>query len=166
MWDWCGVIFFDEFKVEVIKVNVMAVKIRTINENDVDTIIGLAHNGEPGIRANNRMIYYLSTTVLKEYVFICEDEENKIGYVFGILNCDKKSLWIHQLVVSKDERGKGYGIKLLEHIESKARTNNIENIELMVRPDNKARFLYQKLGYIEGALNSNTDMFTYKKQIH
>lgn len=141
------------------------ISIRTVTENDLDDLIKIAKNGEPGILANNKMIYYLATTLLMDYVFVCQEGKKMIGFVFGILNTQKDKLWIHQLVILNDFRGKGYGKKLLTHIEKKAYQNNIKIIELMVRPENNARFLYEKLGYQKGLLNKDTGMLTYHKSM-
>jgi ribosomal protein S18 acetylase RimI-like enzyme len=55
---------------------------------------------------------------------------------------------IHDVIIDKDQRGKGYGKLLLKQIEEIARERKYCKITLEVREDNyRAQNLYKELGY-------------------
>ncbi|MGV8090731.1 MAG: GNAT family N-acetyltransferase [Mangrovibacterium sp.] len=55
---------------------------------------------------------------------------------------------LHDIIIDKDQRGKGYGKLLLKKLEEIARERNYCKITLEVREDNyKAQNLYKGMGY-------------------
>ncbi|MGV8135143.1 MAG: GNAT family N-acetyltransferase [Mangrovibacterium sp.] len=69
---------------------------------------------------------------------------------------------IHDVIIDKDQRGKGYGKLLLNKIEDIAREGKYCKITLEVREDNyTAQKLYKKLGFG----NDTPAMFFWTKEI-
>ena len=63
----------------------------------------------------------------------------------------RPSINIHDLIIDKDFRGKGFGKSLLQHIESIAKERKYCKITLEVREDNfAAKALYTELGFKDG----------------
>jgi len=125
-------------------------------------LLELAKQGEPGIRANNHMVYFLATSILSRYVFIGEHNGENVGYIFAIKDSTKPSVWLHQLVVTEDYRNKGYGSQLLQFLKREVRNDGINSIELMVRPENPAKRLYASCGFQEIELNEGLNMLLYR----
>jgi ribosomal protein S18 acetylase RimI-like enzyme len=63
----------------------------------------------------------------------------------GLLN-------VHDLAVLPQWRGRGVGTRLLRTIETVARRRGYCKVNLEVRTDNRARQLYERLGYGAGAV--------------
>ncbi len=69
-----------------------------------------------------------------------------IGY-FSIKESENSSLFISKFYLSSKTRGKGYGRKMLEFIESNARESNKISLDLTVNKFNNAYKIYLKLGF-------------------
>lgn len=87
----------------------------------------------------------------------------------GVANClfsfstfyAAKIINVHDLAVINDFRNKGIGEALLGAIEKKATVNNCCKITLEVREDNRARNLYERMGFEYG----NPAMFFMSKYL-
>lgn len=91
----------------------------------------------------------------KTPVFVAESDEKILGYAFCIhkqfINdnnmTDVKTLYIDDLCVDENERGKHIGKKLYDFVVSYARENGYYNVTLNVWADNKkAVGFYEKIG--------------------
>ncbi len=81
-------------------------------------------------------------------IFLCEENEKIVGYVYGYLTEEKKII-IDALFVMEEYRKKGIATQLLECIKSWAKEIDISIIEISVLLKNeKARSLYQKMGFM------------------
>ncbi len=81
------------------------------------------------------------------------------GQIAGLTTCfvnfstfrAKPYINIHDVIIEKDQRGKGYGRLLLQEVEKIARERKCCKITLEVREDNyKARNLYRETGFGDG----------------
>ncbi len=101
---------------------------------------------------------------LKEYVFeqlekglkiigFYNDKE-LIGYLaYEIKEKATKCLWIDEFIITKKERGKGYGSLLMQEVKKISEKEKVKRIELNVYSFNEnAIKLYKKLGYKEQRL--------------
>lgn len=84
---------------------------------------------------------------------IVNDEDNALGYInFHILNfplISGKELYISELFISEDERGKNLGTKLMNFAVTRAKENNCQRIMLNNAMDSVAykRNFYKNLGF-------------------
>lgn len=78
------------------------------------------------------------------------------GQITGLATCfinfstfrAKPFINIHDVIIDKDQRGKGYGRLLVQKIEAVAKEKNCCKMTLEVREDNtNAQKLYKELGY-------------------
>ncbi len=69
-----------------------------------------------------------------------------IGY-FSVKEKDNNSLFISKFYLSNNARGKGYGRKMLQFIETKAQELNKDSLDLTVNKFNDAYKIYLKLGF-------------------
>jgi len=82
--------------------------------------------------------------------FVMTEGENIVGAMLG----HSKTWWTNDLIyvdelfVSPDSRGKGYGKKLLNHVENYAMDEGYEVITLMTNKHMPAFEFYQHLDYI------------------
>lgn len=88
-------------------------------------------------------------------VLVAEENSEIIGAVsYSIMDMKAaiihpfKSLWISDLVVSQNHRGKGIGTLLMEKVKETAKENSVDRIQLNVSSYNTdAVKLYEKLGF-------------------
>ena len=83
----------------------------------------------------------------KSGFIIQENNENKGILIFTILW--EKIPFIQHLIISESERGKGIGTKAILEFENLMRNKGFKMIMLSTQVDEKAQFLYRKLGYID-----------------
>ena len=106
----------------------------------------------------------LNSEVASNWVYL---QELKVsGYIFG-WNIDS-DYYINNIAVSPDYRRRGIAMKLLNNIIEKL---NLGNIYLEVsRINQKAIFLYEKMGFKENGIrknyySNNTDAILYKMEL-
>ncbi|WP_254052694.1 GNAT family N-acetyltransferase [Bacillus sp. V59.32b] len=91
------------------------------------------------------------------FIFLLlEDHQKAIGYAWiEMRNYPEnafrklyKSVFVHQISLVETERKKGYGTKLMDHIDKIAKCNDIDLIELNYWINNDiAKAFYKKHGY-------------------
>jgi GNAT superfamily N-acetyltransferase len=72
---------------------------------------------------------------------------------------EREVIWVYELFVEEPHRGRGFGRRLMELLEERARSTGIGRIGLNVFGDNTtARTLYESLGYQESARQMHKDL--------
>ena len=144
-------------------------KIRTATTKDIKEILNLLsqvlqihHNDRPDIFRPNATKY--DENELKEIInddkrpiFVYEDATRVLGYAFCIIKetkdnnilYDHKTLYIDDLCVDKNNRSKGIGVALYNHVLSYARAISCQSITLNVWECNEgAKRFYKKMGLL------------------
>lgn len=75
-------------------------------------------------------------------------EQDAVLRPYAVLEEDN-SLYISGVALLPQYRGRGYGTRLMQLAEDKARELGLDKISLIVFEDNPARGLYERLGYRE-----------------
>ncbi len=92
------------------------------------------------------------TTRGHELLIAADDRGERIGHLW-VARQERDGvpvLWINDIFIEAATRGKGYGRRLMELAEERARELGIRRMELNVYGDNeRARRLYASLGYVE-----------------
>jgi ribosomal protein S18 acetylase RimI-like enzyme len=87
----------------------------------------------------NRILYY--------YLYF-DNENNVVGYYVLEYRVKEKELWLRQIYVLPEHRGKGYGRLFLDKIIDFMKEKGFQRIWLKVREDKiPARKLYEKYGF-------------------
>ncbi|WP_353169036.1 GNAT family N-acetyltransferase [Flavobacterium sp.] len=81
------------------------------------------------------------------------EDTNVIGFVAYELNCNFENLGrpltkIHKIYLLPETQGKGFGKFMIDEIVKIAKSNNQEGIYLNVNKYNRAKFFYEKLGFV------------------
>lgn len=77
------------------------------------------------------------------------EDNNIIGFVSYEFNCKKtKLLKIHKIYLLPETQGKGFGKFLIDEIVRIAKSNDQKGIFLNVNKYNKAKFFYDKVGFV------------------
>ena len=113
--------------------------IRIADKEDIDLILKFIK----GIAEYERLLHEVRATpeLLKEWLFdkktaevaFIMEEGNEVGFVLYFYNFStfvgKSGLYIEDLFVFPEHRGKGYGKALLNHVISKARDERLGRVE-------------------------------------
>ena len=94
----------------------------------------------------------LNSDKLNYYILLKNDK------VVGFMECLilPPEMELYDIVVSKENQGKGYSKILMDYMISLAKENNVETILLEVNSiNNKAINLYQKYGFKEYSIRKN-----------
>ena len=145
-------------------------KIRRAEQKDMPGINSLLrqvlmvhHNGRPDLfKANAKKYTDEQLAVLiqddKKPIFVCVDgEENVLGYAFCVwqqhidneILTDIKTLYIDDLCVDENKRGRHIGKRLYEHVLEYARENSFYNVTLNVWSLNESAMkFYEACGLV------------------
>ena len=146
----------------------MAIKIRRAEDKDIpsllkllDYIRALHHGGRPDVFKDNGTKY--TDEQLKEKlknneegIFVAYDGETFLGYVCTILKeykdhnimLDKKVLYVDDLCVSEESRGRGVGRMLMDEAKDFAKETGCASLELNVwKFDGSAEEFYRSYGF-------------------
>lgn len=84
----------------------------------------------------------------KNHVFLLAEENGKfIGFASYELNIENHKTKIHKIYVLPETQGKGFGLKLINEIEKRAKSFKNDVLFLNVNRFNKAHHFYKKLGF-------------------
>lgn len=83
--------------------------------------------------------------------YIVEEKGVKKGILLFTILWEKIP-FIQHLIIDEKERNKGLGTRALKEFEEKMRKQNFKIVMLSTQVDEKAQFLYRKLGYIDNGV--------------
>ncbi|MBW8683905.1 GNAT family N-acetyltransferase [Chitinophaga rhizophila] len=90
-----------------------------------------------------------SQMVEKQHRFILlYDKQRPIGFASYSTTAEAGIYKLQKIYLHSDYQGKGVGKLLLEDIIERVRIENGTTLELDVKRDNKARFFYEKQGFV------------------
>lgn len=77
------------------------------------------------------------------------EDKNVIGYLGYEFNCKETGLLkIHKIYLLPETQGKGFGKFIIDELFKIAKSNNQKGVFLNVNKYNKAKFFYEKLGFV------------------
>ena len=77
------------------------------------------------------------------------EDKNVIGYLGYEFNCKETGLLkIHKIYLLPETQGKGFGKFMIDEVFKIAKSNNQKGVFLNVNKYNKAKFFYEKLGFV------------------
>ncbi|GIU15142.1 MULTISPECIES: N-acetyltransferase [unclassified Shewanella] len=86
---------------------------------------------------------------------VAKDEENNIlGYLLASSSDDPSVVWILSIAVADSARGKGVGTKLISQFLTTL-PQGVNQVNLTVAPDNPAKALYSRIGFVEIGFESD-----------
>ncbi len=146
----------------------MAIKIRPAEVKDIPHLIGLLdyiralhHGGRPDVFKDNGTKYTPEQIAEKlknpdEAIFVAADGEVFLGYICAAVKeykdhsilIDKKTLYIDDLCVAEESRGRGAGRMLMDKAKSYAAERGCSSIELNVwKFKDSAEGFYRSYGF-------------------
>ena len=141
--------------------------IRLANKHDIKQIIGLLHQVNMVHAVLRPDLFKPHTTKYDEQelermmgdeqkpIFVFDDDGRVLGYAFCVMTevkdhrllQDVKSLYIDDICVDEQARGRGVGRALYEHVHNYARQTRCHNITLNVWTGNEAAIsFYRNMG--------------------
>lgn len=118
--------------------------------------------------------YYDPTNLRERYAnadsttFVAEDDGRVVGYATSVPDDDGYTLG--SLYVSPDRQGEGIGGELLDRVETAARTDSYDTIDLVVMAENDAAIgFYEAKGFerVDDHYDPNLDVdgYVYEKAV-
>lgn len=121
----------------------------------------LADKNKDVLKPNTKMLYFVVARLFSKVSYVAILNNNVIGFIISFKNGNH--IWLHQLAVDKNHRGKGIAKTLLRELETAAAQCTIE---FSVKKDNyTAIALYEKLGYEKSSFHSEIEQIIYHKVI-
>ncbi len=130
----------------------MPIIISEAKESDLEGCINISRTREL-ILPNGKYpdLDYLKEIIGKVFFFIGRQSEKIVGFIIGHPLAGG-SCFIDILAVSKEDRGKGYGSKLLKHLIKKCRDEKISYVFLFasnINPDTLD--FYKQSGFLQSS---------------
>jgi diamine N-acetyltransferase len=138
------------------------INIRLANENDLTTVEQLAREIWPvaynGIVPPQQLEYMLNliynNAALRDqlqnqqHTFLMVEQDGKpVGFASYSTVAPGVSK-LHKLYVHQSTQGQGIGKQLIDHIIAQLQSQSVHTLRLNVNRYNKARFFYEKLGFV------------------
>lgn len=138
------------------------ITIRFANVNDLTTVEQLAREIWPvaydGIVPPQQLAYMLDLIynnaalrhqlLNQQHIFLMVELEGKpVGFAAYATVAPGVSK-LHKLYVHQNTQGRGIGKQLIDHIIAQLRSQSFHTLRLNVNRYNKARFFYEKLGFV------------------
>ena len=103
--------------------------IRNVRVKDAPIVTKVAENCVPLVRASVEGTYEFLARCFSNTFFICEENDEIIGYTVGFPNTAKEGeFWIYQVGILNQWRGKGIGSKLFAALFKEVRNKGYERI--------------------------------------
>ncbi|MGI6608872.1 MAG: ribosomal protein S18-alanine N-acetyltransferase [Erysipelotrichaceae bacterium] len=133
--------------------------IRKMSVSDIDTVLEIEEDCFTDAWNFGHFFYEIQLNPFSS-VWVLENEEKEIiGFVDLWIIFERAE--IANIAVRKDQQNKGYGFKLMQHIEKLAIEAMCETIALEVRVSNKSAIsLYQKCGF--EIINTKKNYYRWK----
>lgn len=104
-----------------------------------------------GVNYDKTQAYYFDKMWIPKRFKIILDNESACGllWVEDMSDC----IFVHELVVAPESQGLGIGTKMIHEIIQRSRERNVP-IKLDVLKENKARGLYERMGFVKNGESS------------
>lgn len=84
----------------------------------------------------------------RNHIFLLIEENEKfVGFATYESNIENNKTKIHKIYVLPETQGKGFGVQLINEIETRAKNLQNDILFLNVNRFNKAQYFYKKLGF-------------------
>lgn len=138
------------------------INIRLATEDDLITVEQLAREIWPvayeGIVAPEQLAYMLdliyNNATLRDqmqhqhHTFLMADLDGQPVAFAAFSTIEPGVSKLHKIYVHQNTQGKGVGKQLIDYIISRLQSQSIHTLRLNVNRQNKARFFYEKLGFV------------------
>lgn len=112
--------------------------VRKLRESDASQILDLVKECGPYVVPYNVYAYWILENYYSSTCMVVEDNNRVIGFVSSMPSMDKGLLFIWQICVHKDYRGKGVAALLLDSLFMAAKEHGFVKLELSISEGNNA----------------------------
>jgi L-2,4-diaminobutyric acid acetyltransferase len=113
-------------------------EIRNFANNDTKEIIELVSKSRPYVVPYNMYTYWILQNYYGSTCKVIQNDDRLLGYISAIPSIDKNTLFIWQLCIDEEYRGKGLGTMLITSIISEANVLGYDNIQFSISETNIA----------------------------
>lgn len=115
----------------------------------------------PPLDLNSTYAYMLLCTHFAETCVVAEADEHVVGFLSGYLKpADPSTVFVWQVAVGADARGRGVASRLLEELASRPSCASVSRIETTINPSNRASWaLFEAFAARRGAGCARKSLF-------
>lgn len=110
--------------------------IRALQEGDIKAVREILTQGEPFVASYQNYIYWMLGRYFPSTCLVAEEDGRVLGYIGALLSPEKQTLFVWQIAVKSDERGRQIGRKLLENVIMAAKNMGITQLEFAINDEN------------------------------
>ncbi|KYC45715.1 MAG: Acetyltransferase (GNAT) family protein [Candidatus Methanofastidiosum methylothiophilum] len=123
--------------------------IRNCTVEDVDKVRRFVNECKP-LDLHTPFTYWALFNYFPNLCFLMEEEENVIGFISGLRSSiENNMVYLWQIGVSKDQRGKNYASVLIDHFIKGVISIECDKIQVSIAPQNQSSnntfFKYAKI---------------------
>lgn len=134
-------------------------RIDNLSMNDVQEVIELVARCKPYVVPYNQYAYWILQNYFGSTCRIVKVENKIIGYISAMPSIDKNTVFIWQLCIDDEFRGKGLGTLLLSSVSDEAIRLGYGNLQLSISDTNTAsQSLFKRF-----AQKNNFNMFEVER---
>lgn len=120
--------------------------IRQLTEHDIPAVRQILTQGEPFVASYNHYIYWMLGKYFSSTCLVAEEQDQILGYIGALVSAEKQKVFVWQIAVKSNERGRHIGRKLLENVVLATKKMGIEQLEIAINEENHScRHMVEKL---------------------
>lgn len=118
------------------------IQIKPFDYKYIEEIIPLLSANTPYVYPHHRYTYWILGEYFPSLCYVAIKGDDIKGFVCALHSIEKDSIFIWQLVVADNSRGKGVANLLCSKIEAYARKNKVQSIQLTISNENTASIAF------------------------
>lgn len=111
--------------------------IRTIRNDDLDSIMELISRCQPYVIPHHKYQYWMISKYHSKTSFVYLEDGKVLGFLGCIQSIEMNSVFIWQICVDKSCRGMGIAARLLKDLVEMMKENDINRIDLTISKENE-----------------------------
>lgn len=110
--------------------------IRGLQDGDIKAVREILAQGEPFVASYQNYIYWMLGRNFPSTCLVAEKNGRILGYIGALLSAEKQTVFVWQIAVKSDERGRQIGRRLLENVVIAAKNMGITQLEIGINDEN------------------------------
>jgi len=105
-------------------------------ESDIQSIINLLNDCKPYVHPHHEYVYWILGNFYQSTTFVCVESERLIGFICGLPSIDQSTIFVWQVCIHPDFRGRGIGLGLIKLLFESSEQFGFNNLQLSITANN------------------------------
>ncbi len=138
-------------------------EIMSLKKEDIPEVIELLSSGKPYVLPHHDYVYWIMEEYFPSSNYVVSDDNKIIGFICALPSIDKQCLFIWQIVVASDYRGKKIASLLVNRIIEEAKLKELYKLELSINSENEAsQNLFKRIAQENNSTLKKINEYHYK----